>query len=158
MQVQGETLADIVQIESLSGQELEPCTGTYTDRERVWLRIARLTWEGKIVEAARGPFKATSQNENPPGVIALHAHTLDVGGAEVPIRELRMRHPAMTSMPSTVQPDGQTGGARKFEMAVPPGERLAAWCPELCEVSDDTGLAQPATWNLIDIDPATFPL
>jgi hypothetical protein len=155
LKVIAETVEDIVTIERLSKQTLEPCNGRFDDRDRVRLRRARLLLEGQIVHAMRQPVTVTAPEGKPPQVVVVSAGTLDVGGAEVPTPQIVMRHPAMT--PTEAGPAPNVGPeAKTFRMEPPDGEQFLAWIPGLVEVSGDEDLVVTASWELIDIDEESF--
>ncbi|MCR2792734.1 hypothetical protein NQ156_06615 [Microbacterium sp. zg.Y625] len=155
LEVIAETVKDIVRIERLSGQTVEPCNGRFDDRDRVRLRRARLLMEGQIVHAMRHPVTVTAPEGKPPQVVVIAAGTLDVGGAEVPTPQTVMRHPAMTAAETGLAPE--TGPAAKtYRMEPPPGEQFLAWVPGLAEVSGDEDLLVTASWELIGIDEERF--
>jgi hypothetical protein len=146
---------DIVTIERLSGQTLEPCNGRFDDRDRVRLRRTRLLWEGQIVHAMRHPVTVTAPEGNPPQVIAVAPEALDVGGAEVPAPQTLMRHPEMTATETGIDPAAGPD-AKTYRMEAPSGEQFLAWSPERAHVASDDALAVSAAWDLVGIDEATF--
>lgn len=150
-----ETVEDIVRIERLSRQTVEPCNGRFDDRDRVRLRRARLLREGHTVHAMRHPVTVTAPEGNPPQVVVVAAGTLNVGGAEVPTPQTVMRHPAMTATETGLAPE--TGPeAKTYRIEPPPGEQFLAWVPGLADVSGDEDLVATAPWELIDIDEESF--
>lgn len=155
-QVHTETVADIVVIEALAGEECAPCNGRYDDLDRVRLRQARLVWEGHIVASFRKPLTTTVTTGNPPQVLVREPSTLDVGGSRVPIPRMFLRHSAMTSRDLGPAPE-VSPQARMFEVVPPDGERLLAWCPHLREVAGDEDLVRTMAWDLTGIDEETFP-
>jgi hypothetical protein len=156
IQVHSETVADIVAMESLAGQEFEPCKGPYDNLDRVRLRQARLLSEGHIVGTYRKPVRTTVSNGTPPSVIVCEPGTLTVGGFHIPTPLMLLRHPAMTShdLGPALEASPQ---ARTFEVAAPDGERLLAWCPQRRHVTPDDHLVTTASWDLTEIDENTFP-
>ena len=155
LEVIAETVEDIVRIERLSRQTVEPCNGRFDDRDRVRLRRARLLLEGHIVHAMRHPVTVTAPEGNPPQVVVVATGTLNVGGAEVPTPQTVMRHPAMTATETGLAPE--TGPeAKTYRIEPPPGEQFLAWVPGLADVSGDEDLVATAPWELIDIDEESF--
>lgn len=155
LEVLAETIEDIVTIERLVRQALEPCNGRFDDHDRVRLRRARLLLEGQIVHAMRHPITVTAPEGNPPQVVIAAAGTLNVGGAEVPTPQTVMRHPAMTATETGAAPDSGPN-AKTFRMEPPDGEHFLAWVPGLVEVSGDEDLVVTRSWNLIGIDEESF--
>jgi hypothetical protein len=155
LEVVAQTAEDIVTIERISGQALDPCNARFDDRERVRLRRARLMWEGRIVHAMRHPVTVTAPQGRLPQVIAITAGTIDVGGAEVPTLDTLMRHPDMTATEIGTAPDAGPE-AKTYRMQPPDGEQFLAWAPARVQVSGDAELAVTAPWDLIGIDEATF--
>ncbi|GAA3675971.1 hypothetical protein GCM10022376_14240 [Yimella lutea] len=155
LEVLAETVEDIVTIERLVRQALEPCNGRFDDHDRVRLRRARLLLEGQIVHAMRHPITVTAPEGNPPQVVVAAAGTLNVGGAEVPTPQTVMRHPAMTATETGVAPDSGPN-AKTFRMEPPDGEQFLAWVPGLVEVSGDEDLVVTRSWDLIGIDEESF--
>lgn len=155
LEVVAQTAEDIVRIERISGQTLNPCNGRFDDRDRVHLRRARLMWDGQIVHATRHAVTVTSPQGQPPQCIAITAGTINVGGAEVPTPAAFMRHPDMTAAEIGTAPDAGPE-AKSYRMQPPDGEQFLAWAPERVQVSDDAELAITASWDLIGIDEATF--
>lgn len=155
LEVIAETVEDIVTIERLSKQTLEPCNGRFDDRDRVRLRGARLLLEGQIVQATLHPVTVTAPEGKPPQVVVVIAGTLNVGGAEVPTPQTVMRHPDMTATETGAAPDAGPE-AKTYLMAPPDGERFMAWVPGLVDVSGDEDLVVTASWELIGIDEETF--
>ncbi|SCL35822.1 hypothetical protein [Micromonospora aurantiaca (nom. illeg.)] len=156
LEVLAETVADIVAIERLTGQTLDPCNGRFDDRDRVRLRRARLIWEGQIVHAMRHPVTVTAPEGNAPQVILTAAGTVDVGGALVPTPAILMRHPDMVAAEHGDAPEAGPQ-ARKYTIQPPEGERFTAWSPDRAQVSNDNDLIVTASWDLIGIDETTFP-
>lgn len=155
LEVIAETVEDIVRIERLSRQTVEPCNGRFDDRDRVRLRRARLLLEGHIVHAMRHPVAVTAPEGNPPQVVVVATGTLDVGGAEVPTPQTVMRHPAMTATETGLAPE--TGPeAKTYRIEPPRGEQFLAWVPGFADVSGDEDLVATAPWELIDIDEESF--
>ncbi|MFY1659316.1 hypothetical protein [Micromonospora sp. WMMD1274] len=156
LEVFAETVADIVAIERLTGQTLDPCNGRFDDRDRVRLRRARLMWEGQIVHAIRHPVTVTAPAGNPPQVILTAAGTVDVGGTLVPTPAILMRRPDMMA---TEHGDAPEVGpqAKKYTIQPPEGERFIAWSPDRAQVSNDNDLVVTASWDLTGIDETTFP-
>lgn len=155
LEVLAQTVEDIVTIERLVRQSLEPCNGRFDDHDRVRLRRARLLLEGQIVHAMRHPITVTAPEGNPPQVVVAAAGTLNVGGAEVPTPQTVMRHPAMTATETGVAPDSGPN-AKTFRMEPPDGEQFLAWVPGLVEVSGDEDLVVTRSWDLIGIDEESF--
>ena len=153
--VLAETVEDIVTIERLARQALQPCNGRFDDYDRVRLRRARLLLEGQIVHAMRHPITVTAPEGNPPQVLVVAAGTLNVGGAEVPTPQTVMRHPAMTATETGAAPSSGPD-AKAYRMTPPDGEQFLAWVPGLVEVSSDEDLVVTRSWNLIGIDEESF--
>lgn len=147
--VLAETVEDVVAIERLARQALEPRNGRFDDHDRVRLRRARLLLEGQVVHAMRHPINVIAPESNPPQVVVAAAGTLDLGGAEVP-RQTVMRRPTMTATESGAAPD--SGPTKTFRMEPPDGEQFLAWVPRLVEVSGDEDLVVTRSWDLICID------
>lgn len=150
-----ETLEDIVTIERLSEQTLEPCNGRFDDRDRVRLRCTRLLLEGQIVHAMRHPVTVTVPEGNPPQILVAAAGTLNVGGTKVPTPRTFMRHPNMTVTETGAAPDVGPK-AKTYRMEPPDGQRFLAWVPDLVEVSGDDDLTVTRSWDLIGIDEESF--
>jgi hypothetical protein len=110
IQVHSETAADIVAMESLSGQEFAPCNAPYDNVGRVHLRQARLLSEGHIVGAYRKPVRTTVPNGIPPQVLVCEPGTLIVGGSHVPTPLMLLRHPAMDQPRSRTRATDQPAG------------------------------------------------
>ena len=87
-------------------------------------------------------------------MIVVAAGTLDVGGANVPIPQTVMRHPAMTATEVKAAPGAAE--AKTYRMEPPAGEQFLAWVPGLVEVSGDDDLVVTASWELIEIDEDSF--
>lgn len=155
LEVIAETVEDIVKIERLCSQTLDPCNERFDDRDRVQLRRSRLLLEGQIVHAMRHPVTVTAPEGNPPQVVVVAAGTLNVGGAEVPTPQTVMRHPAMTATETGVASDAGPE-AKTYRMEPPSGEQFLAWVPGLVDVSGDQDLLATASWELIDIDEESF--
>lgn len=155
LEVIAETVEDIVRIERLTRQPLEPCNGRFDDRDRVRLRRARLLLEGHVVHAMRHPVTVTAPEGNPPQVVVAAAGTLNVGGAEVPTPQIVMRHPEMTATETGLAPEAGPE-AKTYRMETPLGEQFMAWVPGLAEVSGDEDLLVTASWDLIGIDEESF--
>ena len=155
LEVLAETVEDIVTIERLTGQALQPCNGYFDDRDRVRLRRARLLLEGQIIHAMRHPITVTAAEGNPPQVLVVAAGTLNVGGAEVPTPQTVMRHPAMTATETGAAPNSGPD-AKTFLMEPPDGEQFLAWVPGLVEVSGDGDLVVTRSWDLVGIDEESF--
>lgn len=155
LEVIAETVEDIVKIERLCSQTLDPCNARFDDRDRVRLRRARLLMEGEIVHAMRHPVTVTAPEGNPPQVVVVGAGTLNVGGAEVPTLQTVLRHPAMTATETGVATDAGPH-AKTYRMEPPEGEQFLAWVPGLVDVSGDQDLLVSASWGLIDIDEESF--
>lgn len=155
LEVLAETVEDIVTIERLARQALQPCNGRFDDHDRVRLRRARLLLEGQIVHAMRHPITVTAPEGNPPQVLVVAAGTLNVGGAEVPTPQTVMRHPAMTATETGAAPSSGPD-AKAYRMTPPDGEQFLAWVPGLVEVSSDEDLVVTRSWNLIGIDEESF--
>ena len=155
LEVIAQTVEDIVTIERITGRALDPCHARFDDRDRVRLRRARLTWEGRIVHAMRHAVTVTDPGGHPPKVIAITAGTFDVGGAQVPTPNTLMRHPDMTATETSTAPEAGPG-AKTYRMQPPDGEHFFAWVPERVQVSGDDDLVITASWDLIGIEEATF--
>lgn len=155
LEVIAQTVEDIVTIERITGQALDPCNARFDDRDRVRLRRARLTWEGRIVHAMRHAVTVTAPGGHPPQVIAITAGTFDVGGAQVPTPNTLMRHPDMTATETGTAPEAGPE-AKTYRMQPPDGEQFFAWVPERVQVSGDDDLVITASWDLIGIEEATF--
>ncbi|NME88416.1 hypothetical protein [Corynebacterium stationis] len=150
-----QTVDDIVAIEHLTGKKFEACSGRFDNLDRVRLRRLRLMLEGHIVHATRRPVTVTATEGNPPQVIVNPAEVLNVGGSEVPTPQILMRHPDMSATETGVAPDSGPE-AKTYLMEPPSGKPFFSWIPGLTEVSGDEAVAATATWNLIEIDEATF--
>jgi hypothetical protein len=155
LEVTAQTTADIVTIERLSGQTVEPCNSRFDDRDRVWLRRSRLMWEGHVVYAIRHPLTVTAPEGNPPQAIVTKAGTLDVGGAQVPTPNILMRHPNMTMTDEGEEPSAGPA-ARKYTIQPPEGESFVAWSPDHVQVVSDSDLVVTASWDLVGVDEGTF--
>lgn len=154
--VLAETTADITAIESMASQRCEPCTGEYNDRDRVQLRQARLILEGHVVGTFSQPVTTTTPSGEPPQAVVVEAGTLGVGGSNVSVPGMMMRHPAMTCRDLGPAPEGGPN-ARKFEVAPPASQRLLAWSPHMRQVAPDDELQATTSWDLTGIDEQTFP-
>lgn len=155
LEVVAETVDDVVAIERLSGQDIDPCNEGFDDLQRVCLRRARLMWEGHIVNAMQHPLQVTAPAGQPPKVILAAAGVMDIGGAQVPTPNVCMRHPDMVAVePADVAEAGST--ATTYVVRPPEGGRFMAWSPDRVQVLPNDELAATAPWNLLGIDEATF--
>lgn len=155
-QILCETVSDIIAIETLSDVKCSPCIQPFNDLDRIRLRQARLTWEGHAVRSERKPLRTVTENGNLPQAIVVKRGTRNIGGADVPVPTMCLRHPEM--MISDLGPAPGVGPeARKFEVTPPSGERLLAWCPDTRTIASDDDLAGTTAWGLIGIDEGTFP-
>ncbi|HWJ98557.1 MAG TPA: hypothetical protein VNQ33_10385 [Acidimicrobiales bacterium] len=155
LEVVAEAVGDVVAIEHLTGQDLDPCNEEFDDRQRVYLRRARLMWEGHIVQAMRHPVSVTVPTGRPPQVLLAAAGTLDVGGAQVPTPRMLLRHPNMNAVEQRDVDQGSPT-TRRYMVQPPEGGAFMAWSPDRVQVSNDDELVVSAPWDLLDIAEATF--
>lgn len=144
-----ETVADIVAVEGLVNQTLDPCVGKFFNPDRAHLRRTRLMLEGRVVHSPRGPIGVTAPLGKPPQVIVSSPGTRNVGGAEVPVPQFVMRHPQMSI---EVVSSDTASNTTSYSIEPPAGERFSMWIPALCEVNGDQDLSNVARLNLSGID------
>lgn len=157
VRVLAEVLADIVKLEALTGQVLNPCTGAFDDRHRVRLRQVRLMLEGHVVQWDRGTQTVTSRSPRPPQVAVTSPSSVTVGGCAIPIPTIYARHPHATTRDLGPCPEAGPE-AHMFELTPPEGERFRAWSPDHREVRGEGDQMNPTAWELIGIDEKMFPL
>ncbi|MHA3722558.1 hypothetical protein ACXR2T_01635 [Leucobacter sp. HY1910] len=148
-----ETTRDIVLIEQIAKRKLKIGREPFTNDDRMALRVARLTWEGKITYWSQGPIQVTTENGLPPSQIQLPAQTLSIGGVEIPTPEIRLRHPGMVVTELKPEPPLEPG-VKLYELR-PPGQAFfRVWAPEQVQVSSDADLASLVPWGLSGIQEA----
>ncbi|SJN11965.1 hypothetical protein FM113_13525 [Leucobacter sp. 7(1)] len=146
-QVLFETTRDIVLIEQIANRRFTTSSEPFTNDDRMALRVARLTWEGKITLWNQGPIQVTTENGLPPSQIQIPAQTLSIGGVEIPTPEIRLRHPGMDI--TELQPESPLKAGVKLYELRPPGQAFfRVWAPEQVQVSSDADLASPVPWSL----------
>lgn len=152
-QVLFETTRDIVLIEQIANRRFTTSSEPFTNDDRMALRVARLTWEGKITYWNQGPIQVTTENGLPPSQIQIPAQTLSIGGVEIPTPEIRLRHPGMDI--TELQPESPLEPGVKLYELRPPGQAFfRVWAPEQVQVSSDADLASPVPWGLPGIQEA----
>ncbi len=154
MRVIEEALSDVIEIETITGNEIGVCDGRFDDLERVRLRQARLLWEGKVVHARLKSATVTSPSGNPPQVIAIKEGSIAFAGQQIPTPETYLWHQQLEVHPTAAI--DSPGHPRDYIMSPPQGEHLVAWAPALLvRYDNEPVLASP--WNLTGIDEKSFP-
>lgn len=154
LKVVAEVLEDLIAIERLSGRALGPLTEGFGDDQRVQLRLARLMYEGHVVNATRHSLSATMPSGNPPDAVVSRATTLTIGGVQVPTLNVLMWHPQMVPKVTDEVPD-EGLPARTYMVEPPAGGRFMAWSPDRIQLSKDR-VTVTAAWDLLGIDEDTF--
>ncbi len=155
LDVQMDTLLDLVTIENIIGKTLKSLTGTYHDPDRALLRRTRLLWEGEIVPFKSGPLPLTVPTGVEPRATVMQATQMLIGDTAYPVPTTWIRHPLMVTESIQAVEDSDPPMNRRV-MVVPLDEPFVAWAPEKRVVTDDTDLVQPAPWDLSHFDEQGF--
>lgn len=155
IEVSIDTLYDLVVIENITGRELTPLSGHYSNSDRAMLRRTRLLWEGEVVQFRLSPLESTAPAGTIPRVVVAPATIQSIGDTNYPLPLTCIRHPLMdaqsiSSVPDSDPPTDQT------QMVVPSGEPFLAWAPEKRQVDGDDDLLQPAPWDLSHFDERPY--
>lgn len=148
-----EAMADLLEIERISGQEIAFADGEIDDLTRAELRRCRLLWEGRVVPYARGPLVAKTPASTMPEFLAVQSGARGFAGAKYPTPELRVRHPRMVAEGVELVRDSEPP-QYSMRIVAPDGEPFVAWAPGRAEVDSDADLLHPTPWGMSYFDTA----
>ncbi|MBN1092725.1 hypothetical protein JKP75_09270 [Blastococcus sp. TML/M2B] len=150
-----DSLYDLVVIENITRQALQPLSGMYSGSDRALLRRTRLLWEGEVVPFRLSPLTATAPAGVVPKAIVMPATTLTIAGTEFPVPTTLIRHPLMVpeSITRTPESDPPTD---QITMVIPVEEPFLAWAPEKRTINGDDDLPEPTPWDLSHFDDQVF--
>jgi hypothetical protein len=150
-----DSLYDLVVIENITRQALQPLSGMYSGSDRALLRRTRLLWEGEVVPFRLSPLTATAPAGVVPKAIVMPATTLTIAGTEFPVPTTLIRHPLMVpeSIARTPESDPPTD---QITMVIPVDEPFLAWAPEKRTINGDDDLPEPTPWDLSHFDDKVF--
>jgi hypothetical protein len=147
-----DTLNDLTAIEALTRKPLAPLRGSYSVRDRVRLRQARLLLEGNLVPLKLPPLQITSARGITPRVVMSAEWSFTLGeDTSIPMPQVLVRHPLMQPAKVTEILDSDPP-ADLIIMDIPVREPFVAWVPDLVSVTDDEGLRQPMALGLSHLD------
>lgn len=141
---------DLVAVERLLGQELEPLSIGPTFQQARWLRVLRLALDGLVVRTTSGPLKATSPSGEPPSAIFMDEHEILVGNVPILFPRSVLHHPeasAELAGPSSAM------DAEGYIMTVPAGEKFLLAIPERLHTNEG-GMAAVVDVNMDETVPS----
>jgi hypothetical protein len=150
-----DSLYDLVVIENITRQALEPLSGTYSGSARALLRRTRLLWEGEVVPFRLSPLTTTAPADVVPQVILMPATTLTIAGTDFPVPATLIRHPLMVPESVTRLADSDPP-TDQITMVIPVDEPFLAWAPEKRTINGDDDLPEPTPWDLSHFDERFF--
>lgn len=147
-----DTLIDLTAIEAVTKKSLAPLRGSYSVRDRVRLRQARLLLEGNLVPLELSPMQITAARGVTPQVVLSAEWTFILGDdTSVTMPQMAVMHPLMRPGKVTEVLDGDPP-KDLITMEIPVPEPFVAWVPDLLLVEDDEDLEGPTRLGLSHID------
>ncbi|MFI9388384.1 hypothetical protein [Kutzneria sp. NPDC052558] len=148
-----ELLADLIDLEELTGREIGLPTRPITLFDRVRIRQLRQLWRGEVVAWDR--VLGQLLGNGVPRWAAVPPSVLDVGGVRIPTPALRLGHPDAVWHDNGPVPE-LGPDTRHFTATRPDGvSRFLAWSPQTRPGDDLPDTAEP--WRLPGVGEADCP-